>query len=147
MDQIKILTADLSPWKELETFQENYLVDNREFGATATFVGTMRDFNEGDTVTSMFLEDYPKMTEQQLANLVEKAKKRWALLHTLVVHRVGEIKPAQPIVLVATWSAHRAAAFDACRFLMEELKSTAPFWKKEELTNGNSRWVEKNTKG
>ena len=147
MDQIKILTADLTPWKELEAFQENYLVDNREFGATATFVGTMRDFNEGDTVTSMFLEHYPKMTEQQLAYLVEKAKKKWDLLHTLVVHRVGEITPAQPIVLVATWSAHRSAAFEACRFIMEELKSTAPFWKKEELTNGNSRWVEKNTKG
>ncbi|MEE9350639.1 MAG: molybdenum cofactor biosynthesis protein MoaE [Thiotrichaceae bacterium] len=147
MDEIKILTTELLPWKEIETFQETNFAGSTGFGATASFVGTMRDFNEGDSVTSMFLEHYPKMTEQQLGQLVSDTKKKWDLLHTLLVHRVGEVKPAQPIVLVATWSAHRAAAFDSCRFVMEELKSKAPFWKKEKLVNGASRWVEKNTIG
>ncbi len=147
MDEIKILTTELLPWKEIETFQEINFAGSTEFGATASFVGTMRDFNEGNSVTAMSLEHYPKMTEQQLGQLVSETKKKWPLLHTLLVHRVGEIKPAQPIVLVATWSVHRAAAFDSCRFMMEELKSKAPFWKKEKLVNGASRWVEKNTKG
>ncbi len=147
MNRIEIVSIDLSPWKEIETFQQTHFAGDTDFGATATFVGTMRDFNEGDTVSSMFLEHYPEMTRLQLENLVARANKKWSLLHTLVVHRVGKILPSQPIVLVATWSAHRVAAFDACRFIMEELKDSAPFWKKEELTDGNSRWVEKNTKG
>ncbi len=147
MNHIEILTTDFSPWNEIETFQQAHLVGDTNFGATATFVGTMRDFNEGDTVSSMFLEHYPEMTRLELEKLVARANKKWVLLDTLVVHRVGEITPAQPIVLVATWSAHRVAAFDACRFIMEELKHSAPFWKKEELTDGRHRWVEKNTKG
>ena len=117
------------------------------FGATASFVGTMRDFNEGDGVTGMTLEHYPAMTERELERIVEEARERWDIVDTLVVHRVGEILPGEPIVLAAVWSAHRAAAFDACRFLMEALKSRAPFWKKETLADGDSRWVEKNTPG
>ena len=117
------------------------------FGATASFVGTMRDFNEGDGVRTMTLEHYPGMTERELERIVEEARTRWDLVDALVVHRVGEILPGQPIVLTAAWSAHRAAAFDACRFLMEALKSRAPFWKKETLVDGGSRWVERNTPG
>jgi molybdopterin synthase catalytic subunit len=147
MDIIKVETNELLPWKLLEAFQATNLAENTDYGATSSFIGTMRDFNEGDDVTSMFLEHYPQMTERQLQDLVKQAKDKWTLLHTLIVHRVGLIKPGEPIVLVAVWTAHRAAAFDACRFLMESLKSTAPFWKKEALTDGSERWVSKNTDG
>ena len=117
------------------------------FGATASFVGTMRDFNEGDAVTCMTLEHYPGMTEKQLEAVISDAREQWDILDALIVHRVGDIMPGQPIVLTAVSSAHRAAAFDACRFLMEALKSRATFWKKETLASGNTRWVEKNTPG
>lgn len=107
----------------------------------------MRDMNEGDEVLEMTLEHYPAMTEKQLHDILDEAEGKWPLLHILLIHRVGEIKPADPIVLIAVWSAHRAAAFDACRFLMEALKHRAPFWKKENLTSGEERWVSKNTAG
>ncbi|MGY6216235.1 molybdenum cofactor biosynthesis protein MoaE [Methylolobus aquaticus] len=118
----------------------------RSAGALATFIGTMRDFNEGDTVTRMTLEHYPGMTERQLAAIVETARARWQFIDALVIHRVGEVWPGDPIVLVGVWSSHRAAAFDACRYLMEELKSRAPFWKKETL-GARERWVSCNTPG
>ncbi|MEE9342055.1 MAG: molybdenum cofactor biosynthesis protein MoaE, partial [Gammaproteobacteria bacterium] len=108
--------------------------------ATASFVGTMRDFNAGDRVNAMFLEHYPSMTEKYLQKLVSETNSAFGLLDSLIVHRVGEIRPADPIVLIACWSAHRAAAFDACRHAMEKLKSEAPFWKKERLEE-SSRWV------
>lgn len=117
------------------------------FGATASFVGTMRNHNEGDSVTAMTLEHYPGMTEKQLQEVIDDAKSQWDIIDALIVHRVGEILPGNPIVLTAVCSAHRAAAFDACRFLMEALKSRATFWKKETLANGEQRWVEKNTPG
>lgn len=118
-----------------------------QFGATASFIGTMRDFNEGDDVAAMMLEHYPGMTEKELEAIIDDAKRQWDIQDALIVHRVGDIKPGEPIVLTAVWSAHRAAAFDACRFLMEALKSRAPFWKKETLKDGSYRWVEKNTPG
>ena len=117
------------------------------YGATASFVGTMRDHNEGDSVIAMTLEHYPGMTEKQLEEVISDAKSQWDIIDALIVHRVGEILPGNPIVLTAVCSAHRAAAFDACRFLMEALKSRATFWKKETLANGDTRWVEKNTPG
>ncbi|MGD8483625.1 MAG: molybdenum cofactor biosynthesis protein MoaE, partial [Thioalkalispiraceae bacterium] len=117
-----------------------------QYGATAVFVGSMRDFNEGDDVQKMWLEHYPGMTEKHLEKIAHEAMQKWDLLDVLLVHRVGEIGPGEPIVLVAAWSAHRAAAFEASRYLMEELKSRAPFWKKEQLDN-SSRWVAKNTPG
>lgn len=107
----------------------------------------MRDFNENDDVQAMTLEHYPGMTESQLQAIIDDAQQQWPLLQSLIVHRVGDITPGDPIVLVVCWSAHRAAAFDACRFLMEALKSRAPFWKKETLTDNSQRWVEKNTDG
>ena len=106
----------------------------------------MRDFNEGEDVQSMFLEHYPGMTETQLAQLGEEAMTQHGLADVLILHRVGEINPGDPIVLVAAWSAHRKAAFDACREMMEMLKSRATFWKKEQLSEG-SRWVARNTPG
>ncbi len=117
------------------------------YGATASFVGTMRDQNEGDSVRAMTLEHYPAMTEKQLGEIIDEAKQKWDIIDALIVHRTGEIQPGDPIVLTAAFSAHRAAAFDACRFLMEARKSRATFWKKETLVSGEQRWVEKNTPG
>ncbi|MEM7255903.1 MAG: molybdenum cofactor biosynthesis protein MoaE [Pseudomonadota bacterium] len=143
---VVISHGSFDPWKQLTWHQEQHL-GSGEFGATATFVGTMRDFNEGDDVRGMTLEHYPGMTEHQLGSIIEEARQQWPLQDVLIVHRVGDISPGDPIVLVACWSAHRAAAFDACRHLMEALKSRAPFWKKEMLADHSHRWVEKNTDG
>lgn len=147
MQHVDVRETPFEPWEYLAAWQAQQLPENARSGATAVFVGTMRDFNEGDDVTGMTLEHYPGMTERQLATLVAEAAQRWSLDAALVVHRVGEILPAQPIVLVAVWSAHRAAAFEACRHLMETLKHTAPFWKRETLSNGTVRWVDRNTSG
>jgi len=143
---IKVIENAFDPWKALQTYQQEYLAPG-QYGATAVFVGTMRDFNEGDDVVAMTLEHYPGMTESELQKLADDACDQWPLEQVLLIHRVGEILPGDPIVLVACWSAHRAAAFDASRHLMEALKSHAPFWKKETLTNSQHRWVEKNTPG
>ncbi|MEE9354448.1 MAG: molybdenum cofactor biosynthesis protein MoaE [Methylococcaceae bacterium] len=138
----------LHPWNEIQHFQNEKLADKQaHYGATASFVGTMRDFNEDNDVTSMSLEYYPGMTEKQLEKSILDAFKKWQCIDALIVHRVGTIKPGEPIVLVAVWSTHRGDAFDACRFLMENLKSKAPFWKKEQLADQSSRWVHKNTDG
>lgn len=130
-----------------ELIKHQATIKSGSYGATASFVGSMRDFNEGDDVTSMTLEHYPGMTENQLGKIISRAHEQWPIVEALVVHRVGAITPGQPIVLTAIWSAHRAAAFDACRFVMESLKHEAPFWKKEILSDNSSRWVEKNTPG
>ena len=109
-------------------------------------MGTMRDFNEGDEVQAMVLEHYPGMTEQQLEDMRSEAVSKHGLEDALVVHRVGIVHPGDDIVLVAAFSAHRKEALAACREMMETLKSTAPFWKKETLAEGE-RWVERNTPG
>lgn len=140
------VTAQLfDPWQRVQDHQARRLAAG-SYGATAVFVGTLRDFNEGDAVRGMTLEHYPGMTEKYLEQICRDAAQRWDLLDTLIVHRVGELHPNDPIVLVAAWSAHRKDAFEASRWLMEELKSRAPFWKKERLSEGE-RWVEKNTEG
>jgi len=110
-------------------------------GAVASFLGVMRDFNEGSDVQAMVLEHYPGMTERALEAIVAEAGERWPLIDALVVHRVGELRPADPIVLVVTLSAHREAALAACAFIMDFLKTRAPFWKKERTADGD-RWVE-----
>ncbi len=115
--------------------------DRRDVGAVASFVGLARDTNEGSGVAAMTLEHYPGMTEKALAALVDEARARWALLDVTVVHRVGRLLPGDPIVLVAVASAHRGEAFAACEFIMDALKTRAPFWKKEETPHGE-RWVE-----
>lgn len=143
---VQIKAGPFDPWQITQQFQQSRLNEG-EFGATASFVGTMRDFNENDDVRAMTLEHYPGMTESQLQTIIDDAHQQWPLQDALVVHRVGDIAPGDPIVLVVCWSAHRAAAFDGCRFLMEALKSRAPFWKKETLVNNTQRWVEKNTDG
>lgn len=143
---VELRQAGFDPWREMQNYQANAPSLVGKYGATSVFVGTMRDFNEGDDIRDMLLEHYPGMTEKSLESIVEKARQRWNFLDTLVVHRVGEVRPNDPIVLVAVWSAHRGAAFDACRQIMEELKSRAPFWKRETLAE-KSRWVGKNTDG
>ncbi|MDH3355242.1 MAG: molybdenum cofactor biosynthesis protein MoaE [Chromatiales bacterium] len=146
---IEISEAAFNPWEAIQRYEQEHIVRQYagKVGAVATFIGTMRDFNEGDGVMGMELEHYPGMTEGHLQQIAEEAATKWTLLDTLIYHRVGRLIPDEPIVLVAVWSSHRKEAFEACRWLMEELKSKAPFWKKELLTNGESRWVEKNTAG
>lgn len=143
---IELREHPFDPWQEVAHYQRDALAQTSTFGATAVFVGTMRDCNEGERVNAMTLEHYPAMTEKHLRQIAAQAQERWELLDVLVLHRIGEIRPNDAIVLVAVWSAHRAAAYEASRFIMEDLKSKAPFWKKETLREG-SRWVERNTAG
>lgn len=143
---VEIREQGFDPYREVSDYQQRVLDAAGKYGATAVFVGSMRDINEGDVVQTMTLEHYPGMTERYLEKISQEAEQRWDIIDSLIIHRVGELQPDEPIVLVAVWSAHRAAAFEASRFLMEELKSRAPFWKKEVLATG-SRWVEKNTPG
>jgi molybdopterin synthase catalytic subunit len=112
-----------------------------DIGAIASFVGLARDMNAGSGVTAMTLEHYPGMTEKALAKLVDEACARWTLLDVTVIHRVGRLLPGDPIVLVAVAGQHRGEAFAACEFIMDYLKTRAPFWKKEETADGE-RWVE-----
>lgn len=136
------------PWQALSRYQGEALADRAgQFGATAVFVGSMRDFNQGDEVVGMRLEHYPGMTEKLLMQIAEQAATRWQVLDSLIIHRVGQVQPSDALVLVAVWSAHRGDAFDASRFIMEELKSRAPFWKQETLVSGETRWVETNSCG
>lgn len=140
---VKIYYSTFDPFAEIQAFQ-NQLALQGKFGATSIFIGTMRDFNDGDDVQAMMLEHYDGMTQKQLSQIIDIAKMRWQILDCLIVHRVGEILPNEPIVLVSVWSAHRAQAFEACRFLIEELKANAPFWKLERLASNEQRWVSKN---
>lgn len=110
-------------------------------GAVAAFVGVVRDLNEGEGVASMTLEHYPGMTERALEQIEQRARSRWDLAEILVIHRVGELRPTDQIVLVVVTSRHRGEAFAACEFVMDYLKTEAPFWKKE-LTPEGSRWVD-----
>ncbi|MCC7114920.1 MAG: molybdopterin synthase catalytic subunit MoaE [Burkholderiales bacterium] len=110
-------------------------------GAVVTFLGTVRDINDGTAVATLELEHYPGMTEKALEAIVAEAQSRFDVYGVRVVHRVGPLAPTEPIVLVAVTSAHRADAFDACRFVMDFLKTRAPFWKKERTPDGD-RWVD-----
>ena len=114
---------------------------DRGAGAIAAFIGTVRDVNDAATVTGLTLEHYPGMTEQALADIVGEARRRFTILDALVVHRVGALRPGDQIVLVVITSAHRGMAFDACEYVMDMLKTRAPFWKKERTPQGD-RWVE-----
>ncbi|MDO9468602.1 MAG: molybdopterin synthase catalytic subunit MoaE [Thiobacillus sp.] len=131
---------------QTETFDLGAEVDamragRTDIGAIASFVGLARDLNEGSGVAAMTLEHYPGMTEKALAKLVDDANARWALLDVTVIHRIGRLLPGDPIVLVAVASPHRGEAFAACEFIMDFLKTQAPFWKNEETADG-TRWVE-----
>ncbi len=143
--RVEVVESAFDPLQEVAGHQAS--LPAGQFGAMAMFVGTMRDFNEGDEVSSMTLEHYPEMTERHLTELADRLSEEHDLTDLLMMHRVGDIHPGESIVLVAVWSRHRAAAFEACEAMVEDLKSRAPFWKKEQLAAGESRWVEHNTAG
>ncbi len=143
---IEVTTKPFNPWARLQAHETSLNSHSGKYGAVATFVGTMRDSNEGDLVQTMWLEHYPGMTEKYLEKISQTAFQRWKIIDSLIIHRVGEMHPHDTIVLVAAWAEHRAPAFEACRYLIEELKHHAPFWKRETLREG-SRWVETNTPG
>ena len=117
------------------------LAEGNEAGAVVTFIGKVRDFNQGDVVTGLSLEHYPGMTEKALQEIIVEARSRWPLLQTRVIHRVGDLELGDQIVFVGVTSAHRGAAFEACEFIMDYLKTKAPFWKKEQ-TPVERRWVD-----
>ena len=144
---IRIRTQAFDPYQEIQSYQSTNLHNIGAIGATSIFIGTMRDFNEDFAVKGMTLEYYPGMTENQLEKIITEARREWQLIDTLVIHRVGDILPHESIVLVAVWSSHRGDAFDASRYIMEALKSKAPFWKKERLLTDRERWVTTNTNG
>ncbi len=144
---IQLVEELLEVWQEIHDFQKKHSHLAAECGAMAVFVGTMRDHNEGDTVRSMFLDHYSKMTQSYLEEMVAQVQQQYDLGAVLLRHRVGDLQPGDSIVLVATWAAHRKAAYESNRLIMEELKSHAPFWKREELEDGSHRWVKNNTPG
>ena len=115
--------------------------DRPQVGAVASFIGVVRDLNDGERVAEMTLEHYPGMTEKAIAGIIEQAGKRWQIYDALVIHRIGRLMPLDQIVLVVVTSAHRGDAFAACEFIMDYLKTQAPFWKKEKTPDG-ARWVE-----
>ena len=134
---VRITTEDFDAGREIAALRGH----DRRVGAVASFIGTVRDVNDDANVVTMTLEHYPGMTEKALHAIVEEARGRVGILDALVIHRVGELRPADQIVLVAVTSAHRGDAFDACRFIMDYLKTRAPFWKREETPAG-ARWVD-----
>ena len=134
---VRVQTEDF----DLSTEVRQLRAGRPEVGAVATFTGTVRDVNEGASVAEMELEHYPGMTEKALEDIVERARLRFNLADALVIHRVGPLLPQEQIVLVVTLSAHRGEAFAACEFIMDYLKSEAPFWKKEQTPQG-ARWVD-----
>ena len=134
---VRVQQAAFDPGAEVNALH----AANLGIGAVASFIGYVRDFNEGQAVSGMFLEHAPGMTEKALQKIVAQAEQRWPLLRVEVLHRVGRLEPGEPIVFVGVASAHRAAAFDACAFIMDYLKTRAPFWKKEDTAEG-ARWVD-----
>ena len=134
---ISIQTEPFDTAAEIEKLR----ADNPAIGAVVTFLGLTRDSNEGQRVSSMTLEHYPGMTEKALEKILDEAETRWQLQGIRVVHCIGELRPRDPIVLVAVASAHRGEAFQACEFVIDYLKTRAPFWKKEQTPEG-SRWVD-----
>ncbi|MBK8906527.1 MAG: molybdenum cofactor biosynthesis protein MoaE [Rhodospirillales bacterium] len=134
---IRIQQQDFDVGAELERLSR----DNASVGGVCAFVGLVRDMAGGAPVTSMTLEHYPAMTERQLHDIDTEARERWPLIDTVIIHRFGRLHSGDRIVLVAAASAHRDAAFGACRFLIDWLKTRAPFWKREEGPDG-ARWVD-----
>jgi molybdopterin synthase catalytic subunit len=134
---VRIQTADFDVSRELAALRAG----DRRVGAVAAFIGTVRDVNDDARVASLSLEHYPGMTEKALAAIVDEAKARWDIFDALVIHRIGELAPSDQIVLVGVTSAHRGDAFAACEFIMDYLKTRAPFWKKEATPDG-ARWVD-----
>lgn len=134
---VRVQTEDFDLTTEMAELRAGF----PKIGAVVSFVGTVRDLNEGEQVAEMELEHYPGMTEKALGDIVTQARARWELFDALIIHRVGPLKPLDQIVLVAVTSAHRGQAFAACEFIIDYLKIQAPFWKKEQTPQG-ARWVD-----
>ena len=134
---VRVQTQDFDAGLELTQLRRA----RKDVGAVVSFIGQVRDFNDGDTVSQLSLEHYPGMTEKALAAIVAQAQSRWDIFDTLIIHRVGSLQPLDQIVLVAVSGAHRGEAFKACEFIMDALKTEAPFWKKE-LTASGERWLD-----
>jgi len=137
MNEVRVQAGDFDLGREVARLREG----DARVGAVVSFVGTVRDLNDGAQVAAMELEHYPGMTEKSLEDIAAQARARWPLYATLVVHRVGPLLPLDQIVLVACSAAHRGDAFAACEFIMDYLKTDAPFWKKEQTPDG-ARWVD-----
>jgi molybdopterin synthase catalytic subunit len=137
---VRIQTEDFDIGAEIAELRRA----NPKIGAVASFIGVVRDVNEGDAVAEMTLEHYPGMTEKSIEDIITQARGRWKVFDALVIHRVGTLKPTDQIVLVIVTSSHRGDAFAACEFIMDYLKTRAPFWKKE-LTGAGARWVDART--
>ena len=138
---VKVQRDDFDIGTELNNLTNN----NTGIGGVASFIGLVRDIGDGDTLRAMTLEHYPGMTEKLLAEIEAEANNRWKLEASLIIHRYGRLKLGDRIVLVATASAHREAAFEACQFLVDWLKTRAPFWKLEDTVNTGGRWVKAKT--
>jgi molybdopterin synthase catalytic subunit len=134
---VRVQQEDFDAGAEIARLRAN----NPKIGAVASFIGIVRDLNEGAAVGSITLEHYPGMTDKALTSIAEQAKARWNLLDVLIIHRIGTLAPTDQIVLVVTTSSHRGDAFAACQFVMDYLKTDAPFWKKEVTAEG-TRWVD-----
>ncbi|MEZ5542391.1 MAG: molybdenum cofactor biosynthesis protein MoaE [Pseudomonadota bacterium] len=137
MDAVRVQTVDFDPGAELERLRRDC---GGRAGALVSFTGLVRDLNDGARVSELRLEHYPGMTEKVLAELAAYATAQWSLVGSVIIHRVGPLKPNERIVFVAVASAHRQAAFQACAYLIDELKQRAPFWK-QEATPAGARWV------
>lgn len=134
---VRVQSEDFDISKEIAFLRR----DNPRIGAIASFIGVVRDMNEGDNVAEMTLEHYPGMTEKSVEDIITQARDRWQVMDAVVIHRIGTLKPLDQIVLVVVSSAHRGDAFAACEFIMDFLKTRAPFWKKEQTGKG-ARWVD-----
>ena len=137
MPSVRIQEADFDPGRELEALTRGRV----DVGAVASFTGLVRDANDGTAVSAMRLEHYPGMTEKSIEAICTEALGRWKIYDTLVIHRIGALQPGDRIVFVGVSGPHRGDAFAACEFIMDYLKTRAPFWKKEETAQG-TRWVE-----
>ncbi len=135
---VRIQTQDFDSGAEIARLHAH----NKGVGAVASFIGVCRNNNDGLIVSAMELEHYPGMTERAIEAMVSEAKARFEILDTTIIHRVGPIAPGEQIVLVAVASSHRGQAFQACEFLMDYLKTQAPFWKKETHADGSAHWVD-----
>ena len=138
---IRVQTENFDPGAELEQLRQQ---NNGQAGAVVSFTGLVRDMNEGKLITKMTLEHYPGMTEAALNKIEQEANQRWELTGSIIIHRTGQLNPNDNIVFVASASKHRKQAFRACEFMIDTLKTTAPFWKQEAVSNG-TRWVTTNT--
>lgn len=134
---VRVQTEDFDAGEEISLMR----LSRPDIGAVAAFIGQVRDLNDGSQVSSLTLEHYPGMTEKSLEDIVDQATQRWDIFDALVIHRVGRLNPTDQIVLVVVSGAHRGEAFAACEFIMDYLKTEAPFWKKEQTPDGE-HWIE-----